>query len=78
MAHGRVGKLSQERMGEIALLYVLNKAHKDPVRLDAQELRRQSGTAAKELGISTEEALQFIATVLFDTFNNVIEDLDKK
>lgn len=78
MAQSRVGKLSEERMGEIALLYVRNKARKESVRLDAQELRRQSGTTAKELGIETEEALQFISTILFDAFNDVIDGLDKK
>ena len=78
MAHGRVGKLSEERMGEIALLYIRNKVRKESIRLDHQELRRQSGTTAKELDIEMEEALQFLSTILFDAFNDVIEGLDKK
>lgn len=64
--------LSKERMGEIALLYVKSKARKDSIPLDPQELRRRSGVTAKELGIETEEALQFLLAILSEAFNDVV------
>jgi len=50
--------MDDKRKGEIALLCVKLKLRKDGIRL-AQNTRREIGSTAKELGISTDEASEF-------------------
>jgi hypothetical protein len=50
--------MDDKRKGEIALMFLKNKLRKDGIRL-GQNTKRELGNTAKELGISTEEAVEF-------------------
>lgn len=65
-------KMSQERMGEIALMFVRNKLHQDSIQMDPSKVRRGIGNTAKELGISYDEAAIFMESLLADAFNEVL------
>ncbi len=71
-------KLSKERMGEIALMYVRKKIRKESITLDATQMRRQIGNTAKELSISHEEASAFAENILSDAFSEILEEIVKK
>ena len=79
MANSKSSKMSEERMGEIALMYVRRKIRKEAsVSLDPTQMRRQIGNTAKELGISYEEAAVFSEHLLFDAFNELLVQIIKK
>jgi len=69
---------SEERMGEIALLYVKRKVRRDSVSMDPEKIRREIGNTAKDLGISIGEATHFVREILSEAFYEVIEGLNKK
>lgn len=50
--------LNDIRKGEIALAYLKHKLREEGIRL-TPNLRRQLGSSAKAIGISTEEAMEF-------------------
>ncbi|MFA5714596.1 MAG: hypothetical protein WC998_02520 [Candidatus Paceibacterota bacterium] len=62
-----VPKMDEGRMGEIAYLYLQWIGRKDGVRLKA-DLRRSAGTTAKDIGISTDEMVDFIKALIKDAF----------
>ena len=78
MAQGKGNQMSEERMGEIALMYVRRKIREEHVPMNAQEILRKAGNSAKELGLPVEEVKEFLSILMFDAFNEVIEALDKK
>jgi len=51
--------MTDERKGQIALLFLKRKLKDEGIRLKP-DMRRQIGNEAKELGISTEEAVEFV------------------
>ena len=51
------------RKGQIALAYLKNKLREKGVRL-TPNLRRQAGNTAKAIGISTEEAMEFVEGIV--------------
>ena len=74
-------EMRKERMGEIALLCVLNKARKGPITLGPARIRREAGDMAKELGIELDEASQFMNQImnqiLVETLKSCLEGLKK-
>jgi len=53
--------LTEERRNEIAYLYVVNKVKNEGIsNFKANEIKRQIGNTAKELGISPQEAQEFV------------------
>ena len=51
------------RKGQIALAYLKNKLREEGVRL-TPNLRRQAGNTAKTIGISSEEAMEFVEGIV--------------
>ena len=51
--------MTEERKGPIALLYLKRKLKDGGIRLKP-DMRREIGNEAKELGITTEEATEFV------------------
>jgi len=69
--------LTQAEMGEISLKYVHRKILSESISMNADKIRREIGNAAKEIGIPTEKALQFVVQILSPTFEKVLVDLSK-
>lgn len=69
--------LTEQRMGEIALLILKMKLRADGIRI-GKNTRREIGNTAKELGIPFEEALEFTEVLTkelaAETFSNKKED----
>ena len=55
--------MDANRKGQIALAYLKNKIREEGVRL-TPNFRRQVGNTAKAIGISTEEAMEFVEGVV--------------
>lgn len=68
--------MSRERMGEIALLYVQHKMKKDGIPV-GPEAKRRIGQTAKDLGISTEEAVHFVAMLTHDFVSSTYPQIQK-
>ncbi|NLE07156.1 MAG: hypothetical protein GX627_00885 [Parcubacteria group bacterium] len=51
--------MTEERRGQIALMFLKLKLQEEGVRLRPNDFRRQVGNWAKALGITTEEAMAF-------------------
>ncbi|MEK7460390.1 MAG: hypothetical protein AAB628_02480 [Patescibacteria group bacterium] len=67
--------LSQERMGQIALLVVKKLAREKSMNLDPSRLRREVGSFTKEMNIRSDEAAGFIQAILSEAFTEVLEEL---
>lgn len=70
--------MSEERMGEIALMYVRRKIRNDSMPMNPEKLRREIGNVAKDIGIGYDEAAQFSNNILFDAFNDILEGISKE
>lgn len=55
--------MDEKRKGEIALLLVKNQIKEKGVRI-SQNLRRDIGNDAKNIGISTDEAMEFMELIV--------------
>jgi hypothetical protein len=62
--------LSQERKGEIALLYVRNMLYRDGIKL-SQETQREIVNKSKQIGVSVEEATEFAEEMVRDLVEKV-------
>ena len=51
--------MKEQRRGEIAVMCVRQKFMENGIRLSSN-FRREVGNAAKQIGISTEEAMEFV------------------
>lgn len=69
--------LTEQRMGEIALLLLKMKFRTEGIRI-GKNSRREIGNTAKEIGIPFEEALEFTEVLtkelMVETFSNKKED----
>lgn len=54
--------MSQERRGEIALLYLKNEQKRNGIKLI--DIRRRVNGTAKEIGINESEAFEFAETLV--------------
>ena len=52
-------KMSEERRGQIALLFLKAKMRRDGIRIKA-DMRREVGNEAKEIGVGVDEAMWFL------------------
>ncbi len=59
--------MSKERMGEIALLYLKKKLRREGLNLKPN-MQRESANEAKALGISPEEASEFLEILATELF----------
>ena len=55
--------MDEIRKGQIAFLYLKNKISEEGVRL-TPNMRRQIGNTAKAIGISIEEATEFVEIIV--------------
>lgn len=78
MEKGKGNTMSEERMGEIALMYVRRKIRNDSLTLDPEKLRREIGNVAKDLSVSYDEVAQFTNNILLEAFNDVLEGIGKE
>lgn len=51
--------MTEERKGQIALLFLKRKLRDSGIRLKP-DMKREIGNEAKELGITTDEAMEFV------------------
>ncbi|MFZ2832225.1 MAG: hypothetical protein WAZ40_03670 [Minisyncoccia bacterium] len=70
--------MSQERMGEIALMLVKKLVRTRNLSMDPNDFRRQIGGAAKEFGIPFEEAAQFAKIITTEAFNDLMQGISDK
>lgn len=70
-------KMSKERMGEIALLYMKQKFRDEGIRL-TQNFKRQVGNTAKEIGVPTTEALAFVEIIVRELVEETFIDAKEK
>lgn len=70
--------LSEQRIGEIALMYIKMKVRNDMVPMSPERLRKEIGNAAKEMGIEYQEAVQVANIILRDAFSNVLAGISKE
>ena len=63
-----VPKMRKERMGEIAYLFLQWVTRIEGVELKGDLLRRRAGSDAKDIGISTDEMVEFQKTLIKDAF----------
>jgi hypothetical protein len=70
--HQQAGGMTKERRHEIAYLYVARKLRKEGFHLD-QNFRRDIGNTAKDLGITLNEALEFIEPFAREQFEKTFE-----
>mgnify|MGYP001615279920 FL=1 len=68
----------KRNMGDMALLYVKRIFRRVPLRLEPQGYRRQIGNDAKKIGLSTEEAVQFVEVILSEVFKDFLEGTKKE
>ena len=63
-------KLTEERKGQIALLYLKARFKDEGVRLKP-DMRRQIGNAATQIGISTDEAVALVEELVREMVEEV-------
>jgi len=63
-------KLTEERKGQIALLYLKAKFQDEGIRLKP-DMRRQIGNEAAKIGIKAEEAEQFVEELVREMVEKV-------
>ena len=73
--------LDEKRKGEIALKLLKMRIRMDGIRL-GKNTRREVGNSAKEIGISFEEAIEFMEDLakelMMETFSNKNDDTGLK
>ena len=65
------------RKGQIALAYIKNKIRKEGIHL-MPNLQLQAGDTAKDIGISTEEAMEFAEGILHELVEEAFRKPDKR
>jgi len=70
--------ISDDRVKEIALAYVVHQLKKDGVTLDPERLGRELGNQAKALGFSKEEILDTYERLVRELVDEVFATLRKK
>lgn len=69
--------MDYSRKGEIALAYLKCRLREEGVRL-SPNLRRQVGNIAKDIGISTEEAMEFIQIIVRELVEETFAEPNKR
>ena len=68
--------LTQERIGQIAMMALQRKMTQDGIRLNPKEIRREVANEAKNLGIPASELAEFLKIVIKDAFDKTMAELD--
>jgi hypothetical protein len=63
--------LTKERTGEIAMLFISYRVRTGGLKLD--DVKREMGNMAKEIGITTEEAMEFIEPIFRDELDKAFK-----
>jgi len=69
--------LTTERKGEIALAILKAKAKKERRLPDANELKRNIGNLAKELGFSKAELTEFVVVLLKEVTKEIVSEIEE-
>ena len=68
--------LSEERVGQIAMLALQSKMEKDGVTLNPKEIKREITNQAKNLGIPASELAEFAKIAIKSAFDKTMAELD--
>ncbi len=68
--------LTQERIGQIAMLAIKKKANDDGIRLNPNNIKRDINNEAKKLGITAFEMAEFAKVVIKQAYDETIAELD--
>lgn len=61
----RRSKMDKKRKGELAILFLKYYLSQKGVRINPS-LKREIGNQAKAIGVSTEEATEFVETIIYE------------
>jgi len=70
-------QMSQQRMGEIALMMLKMKFRDESLCMDPKKVMSSIADNAKKLNISTEEISQFAAIIFEELFTDILDVLKK-
>jgi len=62
--------MTQERMNQIAFLYVKRKIARDGIHI-GQNFKEKLSAEAKEIGIEKEEAMEFMEIIMREEFEKI-------
>lgn len=68
--------LTQERIGQIAMLALQKKMSQDGIRLNSKEIKREITNEAKSLGIPAPELAEFAKILIKGAFDKTMAELD--
>ena len=68
--------LTQERIGEIALLVLKKKMRQDGFRLSSDNITQKTTNEANNLGIPAEEFAEFTKIILREMYEDTISQLE--
>ena len=68
--------LTQERIGEIALLVLKKKIRQDGFRLSSDNIKQKITDEANNLGIPAEEFAEFTKIILWEMYEDTISQLE--
>ena len=68
--------LTQERIGEIALLVLKKKIRQDGFRLSSDNIKQKITDEANNLGIPAEEFAEFMKIILREMYEDTISQLE--
>lgn len=69
--------LSQERIGQIAMLALVAKFGEEGLMLRPKEVKRQISNTAKKLGITPAEFAEFCKIVYEELYTKTMEEFEK-
>lgn len=57
-------RITKERLGELALIFAIEKMATDGITLKPKEAKREIANLAKKMGVSPEEVAEFMLYIL--------------
>jgi hypothetical protein len=70
--------LSKERIGEIAMVVLQSKLERDGnIRLNPSEIKREISNESKKIGITLQEAAEFVQIILKTAYGKCMAELEK-
>jgi len=65
--------LTEERMGQIALLFLKERLQREGIRI-SQNTKREIGSIAKIIGIDPDEAMAFVETITREMIDEIFKN----
>jgi len=65
--------MTSARMGEIAILFLKQQMRQDGIKITSN-FRREIGSRAKVLGITTDEGVEFARTMINELFAEALDE----